>query len=219
MAELRFSLIGEGSTDEALRPIIAWLLREHLTSVHVIGTWANRDQAPLPKAHGLAERIVRAVESVPCDILFVHRDADTAGRTARIAEIERAVKAAQAVIPLPPVVPLVPVRETEAWLLFNEPAIRWGASNPNGRVNLALPPLNQIETITDPKAKFQSLLRAACELRGRRRDRLNIDPRRVADRIDGFAPLRRLPAFQAFEGDVMRVIHEQGWPGTLPDQP
>jgi hypothetical protein len=33
--------------------------------------------------------------------------------------------------------------------------------------------------------------------------------------MEGFAALRQLPAFQAFEADVRRVIQEQGWPERL----
>jgi hypothetical protein len=40
-------------------------------------------------------------------------------------------------------------------------------------------------------------------------------PIRVANNIEDFTPLRQLPAFQAFEEDVRRVIVEQGWPERL----
>jgi hypothetical protein len=42
-----------------------------------------------------------------------------------------------------------------------------------------------------------------------------IAPRTVADLISDFTPLRQLPAFQAFEEDVRRVIQDQGWPERL----
>src|SRR5688572_3371621 len=182
MAEIRFALIGEGSTDEALLPIIQWLLREHLPVVDVVGIWANRGQATVPHARSLAERIVRAVAGFPCEILFVHRDADSAGRDTRVDEIERAAaEARMALEARQPVISVVPVRETEAWLLFDEAALRWGSWNPNGRVRLTLPRPNRIERLSDPKRAFGELLLTASELRGRHRDRLKIDPVRVAN--------------------------------------
>jgi hypothetical protein len=113
------------------------------------------------------------------------------------------------------VIPVVPVRETEAWLLCDEMAIRSGARNPNGRVHLALPRPNRVESIADPKRLLTDLLRTASELRGRHLDRLVIDPVAVAVRITDFSPLRQLPAFQAFEEDVRQVIQDQGWPERL----
>ena len=216
VAELRFALIGEGSTDHALLPVIEWLLREHLSPADVVGIWANRRQLPAPRPRSLAERIVGAMSDFSCDLLFVHRDADRAGRSARVDEIVRAVSQARTVlVGSPPVIPIVPVRETEAWLLLDEVAIRSGARNPNGRVRLALPRASQIERLSDPKHTLRDLLHVASELRGRDRDRLLVDPIDVANSISDFAPLRQLPAFQAFEDDVRRVIAEQGWPERL----
>jgi hypothetical protein len=56
-------------------------------------------------------------------------------------------------------------------------------------------------------------LRQASNLGKRRADQF--DPRRcvyvLAERIDDFAPLRVLSAFQALEADIAHMIREQGW--------
>jgi len=155
--------------------------------------------------------------------LFVHRDADTVGRAARVREIENAVEAARRRFAiLIPVLPVVPIQELEAWLLCREfePALRRAAGKPQGRIALNLPPLSRIERLTATKEQLQRVLRTASEQSGRRIQQVDsIRPADIARYIDDFSPLRQLPAFQAFEADVKRVISCQGWPGSLPDQP
>lgn len=216
MAELRFALIGEGNTDEALLPVIQWLLHEHLQSVTVVGLFANRARTTVPRSRTLAERIASVLAGAPWHVVSVHRDADRAGRTARVDEIERAADRAQiSVASRRPVVPIVPVRETEAWLLFDEAALRAGAGNPNGTMDLQLPRPARVESLSDPKRNLRDLLYTASGLRGRHRDRLTIDPLQVSNSINDFSPLRDLPAFRAFENDVKQIIDRQGWPERL----
>ena len=110
----------------------------------------------------------------PCDLLFVHRDAEGVPHRSRVEEIEIAMQEVRAVhegAGLPPHVVVVPVRMTEAWLLFDEAAIRRAAGNPNGRVSLQLPP-GDPEEIADPKQLLHDLLRTASELGGRRLGRV-----------------------------------------------
>jgi len=57
------------------------------------------------------------------------------------------------------VVPAVPVRMTEAWLLFDEAAIRRAAGCPNGSMPLELPSLKTSEDIPDPKTILHEALR------------------------------------------------------------
>ncbi|MBL8151214.1 MAG: AAA family ATPase [Blastocatellia bacterium] len=45
--------------------------------------------------------------------------------------------------------------EFEAWLMFDERAIREAADNPSGKEKLSLHPLNDVENITDPKEVIQ----------------------------------------------------------------
>ena len=99
----------------------------------------------------------------------------------------------------------------EAWLLFDEAAIRSAAGNPNGRQPLELPQLARIEQVPDPKEMLRELLRQASGLSRRRLERLDDRPHRVADFIDDFTPLRTLAAFQAFETELGQIIAAQGW--------
>lgn len=221
MSELRFTFVGEGPSDAALVPILQWLLRQKLPGVNPHGGPPNFRRLRRPP-RSLIERISMAVTLVPCDLLFVHRDADSADHATRTRVIRDALEAARATnSAFPSAVPVVPVRMLEAWLLFREfeAAVRSAANNPGGRQGLTLPPVRRIERLRDPKQTLRELIHQASGLRGRHLDRVRVNPTDVVSWISDFSPLRQLPAFQALEADVERVIQEQGWPGTLPDQP
>jgi hypothetical protein len=72
-----------------------------------------------------------------------------------------------------------------------------------------------LERLPDPKGALTALMLAATGLSSHRRRRFDIDTIAVAEATESFAPLRQLPAFQAFEDEVRRVIAEQGWPERL----
>jgi hypothetical protein len=101
----------------------------------------------------------------------------------------------------------------EAWLLFNETAIRRAAGNPNGRSGLDLPALAACEGLPDPKAILHNALRNASGFTGRRRQ--TFDPTsaalRLAELIDDFSPLCVLPAFQHLETQLTQLIELQKW--------
>jgi len=155
---------------------------------------------------GLAERIRWAIDLYPCDLLFVHRDADREPREKREREIALAMGQIPSEVVVPRWICVVPVRMLEAWLLFDEQALRGAASNPRGRVDVSLPPISTLESMPDPKSKLRTTLRNASELSARRREKLPISPERVAELTDDFSRLRALSAFRAFEaklGDIL----------------
>jgi hypothetical protein len=152
------------------------------------------------------------VEYFPCDVLFIHRDAEKEGIETRDAEIRAGVENAMASGCKVPAVAIVPVRMTEAWLLFNETAIRQAAGNPNGRAVLNLPPVSRIESRPDPKRELLKALQVASELKGRRLKKFNTSQAfwRIVDFLDDFSPLRQLRAFSVFE-DAVRRISANNW--------
>ncbi|HXE73026.1 MAG TPA: hypothetical protein VNO81_10230 [Candidatus Nitrosotenuis sp.] len=97
---------------------------------------------------------------------------------------------------------------TEAWLLINETALRNAAGNPRGRVSLNMPPLQRLEALADPKAVLHQLLRDASGASGRRLRRFKErdSVQRLGELIEDYTPLRSLPAFQAFESDLVQVL-------------
>ncbi|MFL6194243.1 MAG: hypothetical protein ACJ75H_08735 [Thermoanaerobaculia bacterium] len=146
----------------------------------------------------------------PCDLLFVHRDAEGESHRTRIAEIRDNLRFSA---PEQVAVCVVPVRMQEAWLLFNERAIRSAADNPSGRMPLAIPSLDRLEDVANPKEALYGLLAAASGLRPGRLRRFSPAPRvhRLAELIEDFSPLRRLGAFQALEEELVAILAQRSW--------
>ena len=208
MNDFKFTLIAYGRTDDALIPILKWLLRN-------IGINAPELQLPIlgnlrnpPKK--LQDKIVIALDLFPCDILFIHRDAESdenpiENRTKEIRKAEKLVKKS-----LPPIVCVIPIKMIESWLLFNEDAIRKVVGNPNGIQDLNLPKISEIEKITDPKARLEKLLIDA-SFPNRRGKKVNIPSNycvRVAEEIGDFEPLRNLLAFQELQKELENTLRD-----------
>ena len=159
----------------------------------------------------LVDRIERSIELYPCDLLFVHRDAEGAAFDDRLAEITMALS--ESLATAMPAVCVVPVRMSEAWLLIDESALRHAAGNPNGSIPLDLPSPQRLEQLPDPKRVLHEVLRRASGLRGRRLTSFNrrLHRCRVADRIDDFSSLYRLPASQRLSADLKQVVTSNGW--------
>lgn len=210
MGRLRYTLVADGSSDSCLIPILTWLLRESCGQRPIQGEFADLRRLPSPP-RTLAERIERSVELFPCDLLFVHRDAERARAEDRVAEIRRAVKQTKAATL--PVVCVVPMRMQEAWLLIDDAALRHAAGNPNGREPLNLPSVGALEALPDAKRILHDRLRSASGLQGRRLASFNerLSVHRVAELIEDFKPLYRLSAFQRLAADVASTAQAQGW--------
>ena len=192
----RWALLAEGTTDRVLEPIVAWVVaREAPMLVFAAPEIIRRDQGDL-RARTAAARVRYAP-----DLLVVHRDADRAGREARVREILGAD---------PLAVPIVPVRMTEAWLLLDEAAIRVAADNPNGSSSLGLPRPSRVEDLADPKVTLRDALVAASEKSGRPLERFKRDIAsrviRVVESMADFQVLRNLSAFTEFERTLVAAL-------------
>jgi hypothetical protein len=174
MKEIRYTLLADGPSDRALLPILTWLLREYCPDCAVQAEWADLRRLPKRPA-SLAERILRSVDLYPCDILFIHRDAERDTIDWRKSEIHEAIELVTESNSIPVTINVIPIRMQEAWLLFDERAIRKASGNPNGQENLQLPPLNRVERLSNPKKILYELLREASGLSGRRRARLQVN--------------------------------------------
>lgn len=213
MSELTYTLLTDGSSDDALKPIVEWLLRGNGVTCAIQGEWADLRRLRRPPA-GLRSRVEKAVVLYPCELLFVHRDAETSPYEARYDEIASAVgEAAFEAGQRPAWIGVIPVRMTEAWLLFDESAIRKAAGNPSGTAALNLPAIGQCENLPDPKSVLADVLRQASGLGARRRAALRtaLLMRRVADYTENFRRLRELSAFAALERHVQAAIQANGW--------
>ena len=211
MEELRYTLLTDGASDRALLPILKWLLIANGVNYPLQETWADLSLVN-PKPEGLARRIKVSLELYPCDCIFIHRDAEGQPHTIRRDEILRNIETlGQGVVV--PYICVIPVRMQEAWLLFNQAAIRRASGNPNGQVRLNLPKPNKIEALPDPKEILYGLIRDASELEGRRLKRLypSALAYRVSELIEDFSLLRQLSAFNLLEEEIRQIIEQNGW--------
>ncbi|MBN1362444.1 MAG: DUF4276 family protein [Sedimentisphaerales bacterium] len=207
--ELNCTLLSDGSSDKALIPVLRWLLYRCLPNRPVQLRWADLRQLPRPPKE-LHERIATSVQLYPCELLFVHRDAENPSTNDRRTEINHAL---DEVRDTPSVIAVIPVRMMEAWLLIDETAIRKAADNPNGQVPLGMPKIGETEDIADPKGLLHDLIRKATGLSARRRKNFNVHSalHRVSEYIEDFSVLRQLPAFLALEEDLVDTIGRRAW--------
>ncbi len=164
---VRFLLVCEGSSDAALIPHISRLLIHYGQPDPEGSHWS--------KSGPLIGKIQEGLSFYgDCDLLFLHRDADSdletqsAGPKRRHTEIYEAVRDSGFTRNW---VGIVPVRMTEAWLLVNESSIRYVAGRPRSNTPLDLPSLRLVEHEPDPKARLTEALITASGTSGRDRKR------------------------------------------------
>lgn len=197
----RFTIVGDGDSDAALKPIVEWLLSkiDHVSTAGYLVEFTTGRHGR-SRFDALAGKLDVALREFPADLVFVHRDAERDPPERRFQEIDSACRA----VGVDAVVPVVPVRMTEAWLLIDEAALRRAAGNPNGHIRLSLPAISKLESLPDPKQVCNELMVRATESTGRRRDKFNRDSElawrrvRLAEIIRDFAPALAIDSFRRF---------------------
>ncbi len=209
MTNVRYTLVSDGSSDRVLLPVLTWLLECHCRDSAIQPQWADLRGLKKPPTT-LARKLTCSTELYPCDLLFVHRDAESSNPEVRMNEIREALAASS--VPCPSIF-VVPIRMSEAWLLLDESAIRTAVGRPTGQTRLQLPRFDQVENLPDPKEVLFQALRDASGYAGRRLKNLRERELRyrVAELIDDFSKLRRLSAFQRLEADLVLRLRELGW--------
>lgn len=215
MNKLRYTLVSDGSSDIVLLPILTWLLHQEGVSGEILPQWADLRIFKINPPRKLSDKVKRALEYYSCDLLFIHRDAENQDRIQRVCEIYRETNSIPEVAQTPPVC-VIPVRMQEAWLLFNEIAIRYASGNRSGKAQLSLPPINKLESLPDPKSKLHECLRKASGLPKRRLKRYNAPEKAhlVSEYIDDFSPLLALPAFKSLRDDLKLIVTLEKWNST-----
>jgi hypothetical protein len=198
------TLVTDGSSDVVLVRILQWLFAQ-LTQAEIQLRWADLRVLRAPP-RTLKDRLDAATEMYPCQLLFVHRDAENQEPDARYAEILTAN-----VTGLPHVC-VVPVRMQEAWLLHDEAALREASGRPSGSNPLDLPPASKWERLPDPKGLLHDALRQASGATGRRAKQFNPAraAHRLADLIADWSPLEALPGFQRLKKDTKAAFSRLG---------
>lgn len=189
-------------------PILDWLFHQHCPESSVDSVWADLGRLPRPPKT-LPEKITTTLDLYPCDILFIHRDAEKGSFDVRFRQITEAVRG----LNCPPVICVIPVKMQEAWLLFDKEAIRRAAGNPNGLTALNLPRLNKVESLPDPKERLFELILKSSDLKGTRLKKLNLHKCAflVSQSIADFSPLRSVRAFCAMEETMLATLADSGY--------
>jgi hypothetical protein len=100
MKELKYTLLTDGTSDKALIDILNWLLQECGIDYAIQPEWADLSRLSV-KPKSLSERIINSLELYPCDLLFVHRDAEKEDRQNRVDEIQEAIDRVNPPITIP----------------------------------------------------------------------------------------------------------------------
>lgn len=208
MTELSYTLVSDGSADRALIPLLNWLIAASGYSGSIQGECCDFRLLPRSSRPKLSAKILYGLTLYPCDLLFVHRDAERVSREKRVQEIGNALDEVFRKLQRQPHVCVIPVRMTEAWLLFNEAAIRRAAGNPHGREPLDLPRLSQLERLSKPKDMLHRLIRQAAGLGARRRETLRVGycVNQITQHIEDFSRLRALKAFALLESEIRQIL-------------
>ena len=203
---VRFLLVCEGPSDTSLVSHIRKLILHRGMPNPIGGFWY--------KTGSLEGKVRDGLQYFgECDLLLVHRDADSetesesAGPAKRHQEISDAVRDSGFHGLW---VEIVPVQTTEAWLLLDETAIRNVTGNPNGTVPLGLPIQTQVEGEANPKARLEQALLTASELGGRRRKRFHRDipsmHRLLLEELPIGGLLEQVPSWIRFRNDLMTAL-------------
>lgn len=197
-----YTLLTDGSSDEALLPIIDWLIDEHFSDMAFQSQFV-RDLGKV--GSDLSSRIDAALSQFPCDMLILHRDAEKESHASRYAEIKSTIDQKTQCC-----VPVVPIRMTEAWMLSDENAIRAAAGNRHGKSALELPDKTKWESLKDPKQVLLDALATASEKSGRALQKFQAQKHRlgVSRLTESFSALRGLHAFDAFEHELVSQINK-----------
>lgn len=213
---VRFILLCEGSSDRALVPHLERLLVSCGAPATVgFSVPLSTVKDPGGGRGSVLERKMEAVLSVETeyDLLFVHRDSDTAGHETRTREINEA--SANVALNVNRV-PIVPVRTTEAWILLDEVAIRRVAGKPGGRQPLNLPRPSRVEHLADPKGALETALVAASGCSGNRlrkfRNKFGQHRRILLEQLPIGGALDHVPAWARLREAISALVAAQQAP-------
>lgn len=202
----RAVLLADGSSDAPLGQHVARIARRHGCDLDVVAP----DLARLKDPPGLeiASRLQTVLEfDDTFDLVVVHRDAEGSEFDVRCEEIRQGVAQVRQDLPF---LPVVPIKMTEAWLLVDEPSIRFAAGCPDGKQALDLPRPKDVEGVNDPKRVLQRALIRASGAQGRRLGAFKRDfgnqRRRLLEWLDHTGPVAELPAWKELERSVQHAV-------------
>ena len=215
---MRYILWTEGTSDFGLTRVLNWLLQEnHVYGDHEAHTVTHKSYPNL-EILMKDEVVIASPAGDTAAMLFIHRDADSdeendgkGPKTRRNEVINWIKEAKEQRVSLPHEVVLIPVQETEAWLLACEATLRSWAGVKESKPIPSLP--SKVESQTRPKEQLKLVLETLQEKSmnskefSEVRKQLWVQMERVNN---GFAPLKRIPAFQMLRDDVAEAVERHG---------
>lgn len=115
-----------------------------------------------------------ALALYPCDLIFIHRDAERQPPDLRRSEIVRALQEVEnSDAQRPPAICVIPVRMQKAWLLFDELAIRKAAVEANRQGHGGIKLVSQI-TGLDEKTIHRGQEELSLDVANRPPDRIRL---------------------------------------------
>jgi hypothetical protein len=201
---LRAGVYAEGPTDydflcrlldRLLDALAAPLFPGSYEIADTLGIDAPRHQQSSRRAERIACAIAEYANT--CELFVIHTDGAANPKGARETGVEPGIAAARAALPDREVIAVgcIPVREIEAWLLTDRDAFRTLLGS-SFTPDLPAEPEKEL----DPKATLRRILKEGGARRG---------PESIyalfGERV-GLATLRALPAFVAFEAEVVEAI-------------
>jgi hypothetical protein len=205
MIYIRAGVYAEGPTDyDFLLPLLDRLLDSIAAPLfpgaYEVGPTAGID-APRGTAGGRAEKVVAAIDAHwnACTLFVIHADGAGDPEGARRNNVEPGLAAARSTRrdPSIPAAACVPVREIEAWMLV-DPGVFHTILGAGATPACPAEPEREL----DPKATLRRILTEGGARRPPERMHAFFGER---VRLDA---LRRLPAFQMFEADLLTALRE-----------
>lgn len=207
MDTVLYAMITDGTSDRCLAPMIEWTMRQSGVIRDLEPIYPDYSLAiELPKS--LTDRIRFVRDYYDPELYFVHRDAEAQDPEWRYDEIYNSFQESGIEIDDLRKICVVPVRMMEAWLLFDESAIRHASGNPRGNIPLRLPAVNRVEAIADPKKVLYEALINASALSGRRLRKFKASSRlgSIIENISDYSPLRGTQSFIRFENQLINTV-------------
>lgn len=213
MSILSLAVFAEGRSDERFLPIIIQRTAEKIIAKrgHDTTDVLEPQVVPKPKDANGRDQCILAVarQTSGYHALIIHADADQ--RTAERALSERinpGVELARQAGINHHCIPLIPVRMTEAWLMADPEKLleTIGTNTTAAELNLPTHP-HEVETISNPKASLNDILRQAKTRRRKAQVKIKDIYEPVARTMD-LERLWSVPAYQQFVEDISQALVE-----------
>lgn len=216
VSQLTIAMYLEGPTDERYLPVVV-----ERTASRVLSEQANQPVDIIPptvlhpdtktsQSDRVSSMISVAKQAIGYHLLIVHADADAPTRDDALRE--RYEPGRQQVVDLDwsigeAMVPIIPIRMTEAWMMADLSAFQYVVGTNLGRESLGFPDrADLVEGILNPKQKLLKALRSAAASHRRRRKASLPGLYEPMARIVNLSVLEQIPAFKAFEEDLVSTL-------------